>query len=192
MNSKKTLVFTFMLVALVQLLVPAKMIWDREDVLATGTEYKFKTAPIDPNDPFRGKYIILSYKADTWSVLNEKDWREGETIYVSFTKDNAGFAKIKSISRKKPSSSNDFCKGKVDFVTADGSNQIIVNFPFDRFYMEESKAYEAELAYGRSQLDTSKVTYASVNIKQGDAVLKDVLIDGVSLRELVKANQKAE
>lgn len=54
MTNKKTLLSVFILVAIVQLYVPAKMILDREDILDTGKEYKFKTEPIDPNDPFRG------------------------------------------------------------------------------------------------------------------------------------------
>ena len=56
--------------------------------------------------------------------------------------------------------------------------------------MEESKAYEAEQIYIENQIDSSKKTYALVSIKNGDAVLKDVLIDGVSIREVVKENRK--
>ena len=63
MNKKILLISAFVLVVLVQLYVPAKMIWGREEVLNTGTEYKFRTAPIDPNDVFRGKYINLNYEA---------------------------------------------------------------------------------------------------------------------------------
>ncbi|HMB62545.1 MAG TPA: hypothetical protein VKN36_05700, partial [Eudoraea sp.] len=64
------------------------------------------------------------------------------------------------------------------------------DYPFDRFYMEESKANEAELTYRQSQRDTSKITYALVRIKNGEAVLKDVMIDGISIRELVKTKEE--
>jgi hypothetical protein len=56
--------------------------------------------------------------------------------------------------------------------------------------MEESKAEEAELIHRKSQQDKSQVTYALVSIKDGDAVLKDVLINGTSISEIVKRNQK--
>lgn len=56
--------------------------------------------------------------------------------------------------------------------------------------MEETKAYEAEQAYIQSQQDTTKITYALVKIKNGNAVLKDVIIDGTSIKEIVKANRK--
>ena len=179
-----------MLLALVQLYVPAKMIWDREEVLSTGTEYKFKTAPIDPNDPFRGKYITLRYDENTVEVKNEKDWTSGEVVYISLMADEKGFAKIIAVSKEKPDKNQDFLKATVRFVTRNGLNKLTVDYPFDRYYMEESKAYEAELAYAQSQRDTSKTTYALVSIKNGNAVLKDVLIDGASIRELVKARQE--
>ncbi|MBD3630845.1 GDYXXLXY domain-containing protein [Cyclobacterium sp.] len=59
MANKKIVLPVFVLIALLQLYLPAKMILDREDILHKGKEYKFKTQPIDPNDPFRGKFIAL-------------------------------------------------------------------------------------------------------------------------------------
>jgi uncharacterized membrane-anchored protein len=186
MISKKILLSVFILVALAQLFVPAKMILDREDILETGTEYKFKTEPIDPNDPFRGKYINLNYKEDAIEIQNEMEWLRGETIYVFLTTDNQGFAKIQSVSKDNPNNEQAYLKTKVDYVTSNGSNKLTLYLPFDRYYMEESKAYDAELAYRESQVDTNQVAYALVIIKEGEAVLKDVFIDGVSIREIVK------
>jgi hypothetical protein len=56
--------------------------------------------------------------------------------------------------------------------------------------MEESKAYDAELAYRESVIDTTQIAYGLVAVKDGDAVLKDVMIDGVSIGEIVKAGRK--
>ncbi|PWL40329.1 hypothetical protein DKG77_05780 [Flagellimonas aquimarina] len=190
MKNKKILFPLFVLVALAQLYVPTKMIWDKEDVLDNGVEYKFKTAPIDPSDPFRGKYIVLNYDNNTVKIPHEHDWVRGETIYVSITEDIDGFAKIKSISKEKRGQNEDFVKAEVGFITSFETTELTVNYPFDRFYMEESKAYDAELTYRASQSDTTKTTYALVNVKNGDAVLKDVLIDGIPIRELVKAQQE--
>ncbi|MBT8196020.1 MAG: GDYXXLXY domain-containing protein [Bacteroidia bacterium] len=183
--TKKILLPAFVLVALAQLYVPAKMILDREDIMDTGTEYKFKTEPIDPTDPFRGKYITLRYEDDIIKIQNEEDWVRGETIYVFFTTDDEGFAKIDSVSTEHSTDNRDFLKTKVRNITSNSSNKLTIDFPFNRYYMEESKAYDAELAYRDSQIDTNQTAYALVNIKDGEAVLKDVLIDGVSIREIV-------
>lgn len=189
MRNKKIILAAFILVVIVQLGVPVKMIWDREDVLNTGTAYRFRTAPVDPNDPFRGKYINLSYADNSIVVSKEQEWLPGELIFVSIHKDTNGFAKIKTVSKTKPTNNQDFIKANVSFITENDPRTLTINYRFDRYYMEESKAYDAELTYIRSQQDTSKVTYALVSIKNGDAVLKDVLIDGTSIRKLVMANQ---
>lgn len=191
MISKKIILPLFILVALTQLYVPSKMIFDREEILETGTDYKFSTAPIDPSDPFRGKYIILSYKDNVVAVKDEKSWIAGETVYVSLETDEDGFAKITSVSKEKPSENQNFLKAKVSTVSSDGTNKLTIYYPFDRYYMEESKAYDAELVYTKSLQDTTKRTYALVRIKNGDAVLKDVLIDEISIREIVKERQQS-
>ena len=185
MNNKKFILAAFILVALAQLYVPAKMILDREKVLANGIDFKFKTAPIDPNDPFRGKYVRLQYEDNVIEIKNEEDWRGGEDIYVILAKDDNGFATIESVSKKKPSNEFSFVKAKVSYISDDGSQQLTVDYPFDRFYMEESKAYEAEQVYREFLPDTNQVAYALVKIKDGEAVLKDVLIDDVSIRDVV-------
>ncbi|MBD3630847.1 hypothetical protein [Cyclobacterium sp.] len=51
--------------------------------------------------------------------------------------------------------------------------------------MEESKANDAELAYLESQVDSTQAAYAVVRIKEGEAVLKEELINGVTIREIV-------
>jgi uncharacterized membrane-anchored protein len=192
MRSKKILLVALILVALAQLFVPAKMIWNREVVLATGTAFKFKVALIDPHDPFRGKYITLSYKENTFSATQEEDWIPGESVFVALTTDDSGFAKIKSVLKTQPSENLDFVRARLSFLTDNTSNKLIIDYPFDRYYMEESKAHEAELVFRRQQKDDGRTAVALVNVKNGDAVLKDILIDGQSIKEVVKANKKRD
>ena len=192
MNNKKILFTVFIVVAIVQLAVPAKMIWDQERVLELGKEFKFETAPVDPTDPFRGKYIVLQYKENRVAIDSETDWKEGERVYVHLIKDQNGFAKIEAVSKEKPTGTEDFVKAKVEFIDNIRFTTMNIAYPFDRFYMEESKAYDAEQEYIKSQIDSTKITYALVNIRDGEAVLKDVLIDGVSIAEIVNKNRLEE
>ena len=190
MHRKKIIFAAFILLALVQLYVPAKMILDRETVLRTGTEYKFRTAPVDPADPFRGKYIALNYRDNSFVTSKAEDWKMGETIYASITTDTAGYAIIKSISKQKPTANGDFIKAKVWNVSNVKPFKIMIDYPFDRFYMEESKAYDAERVYRETEQINEHKTYVLVNVLHGEAVLRDVLIDGKSIAEIVKANKK--
>ncbi len=190
MNSKNILLTAFILVAIIQLAIPGKMIWDKEKTLGTGKEFKFETAPIDPTDPFRGKYIILDYKASRINIDSANTWTEGDNIYIILINDSKGFAKVDYVSSEKPENNPNFFKAKVQLVSGLDFKTLTVAFPFDRFYMEESKAYDAEQEYIKSQIDSTKITYAVVSIKNGEAVLKDVMIDGVSIEDIVRKNQE--
>lgn len=181
----------FILVALCQLFVPAKMIFNRETVLSEGTPYKFKTRPIDPSDPFRGKYIILNYDANNYKT-KDSSWLREQEVFVYIDVDSLGFVKIDTISKKVLSKRNrDYVKAEVGSYQ-NYSNEIIINYPFNRYYMEESKAYDAEVAVRRNRRESIlKNTYALVYIKDGEAVLKDVVIDEMSIKDYVKNMPKS-
>lgn len=190
--NKRTLIFSvFLAVALVQLYIPAKMILDKEDTLNSGKTYKFKTEPIDPSDPFRGKYITLNFEDNSVRVKSWKEWEDGETVYA-LLRDSAGYAKPKSIQKYFPSEGSDFIKVKIRYIYSNDRNEVLLEYPFDRYYMEESKAYEAEQVYRQAQTDSTQKTYALVMVKNGDAVLKDVMINEVSIKELVKQRRKKQ
>ena len=55
----------FIPIGLAQLAVPGWMIYKHESVMREGAVYKFRTAPIDPRDPFRGEYVVLDFAAET-------------------------------------------------------------------------------------------------------------------------------
>ncbi len=189
MDRRKLGFLVFACVVLFQLYIPARMIWDRENVLAVGTLYKFKTAPVDPNDPFRGKYVVLSFEQSTLAIEDESAWSPGETAYVVVITDEEGYAKVERLSRAVPGDDEDYFEARVNFVTRNGSNSIALNFPFDRFYLEESKAPDAETVYRESQSDSTQVTYALVSVSNGGFVLQDVLIDGVPIKEIVQSRR---
>ena len=192
MNYKKLLFPAFILIVIVQLYIPAKMVFGREDILKTGTEYKFRTAPMDPNDPFRGKYIELDYSASTFNIEEGEEWENDENIFILLTTDEKGFAKIKSVSRQKPEKTTEFTNGKVVRTITRKPKMLIIQYPFDRYYMEEYKAPDAEKAFRESQRNNKEEAYALVNIKNGESVLKDVLIGGISIKEIAQSQKGAD
>ncbi|MEZ4931972.1 MAG: GDYXXLXY domain-containing protein [Saprospiraceae bacterium] len=191
MDFKKITIIGFILTCLAQLFIPAKMIMDQENVLKTGTEFKFRTRPVDPNDPFRGKYITLDFMDNTFLVNSNDGWDRNENVFIEFTTDSAGFAKIKNVTRAAPDNPNYLNTNIGYFTTTEDENkmELFFDFPFDRYYMEESKAQPAEDVYREASRDTAQITYALVNIKNGGAVLKDVVIDGKSIKDLVEENE---
>lgn len=176
MNNKKIIWIAFVLLVLLQLWAPASMIYNRESVLKNGHSFKFRTAPVDPSDPFRGKYIILGFDENSIVTRDSGRWERGDDVFVQLTTDTAGFAKIKSLHKQVPAV-QDYVKATVNYIGYDSLKAVFIEWPFDRFYMEESKANAAEQAYVKSSRDSNQVTYALVKVKNGESVLENVFIN---------------
>lgn len=173
----------FIVVALAQLTIPAQMIFNQEGILKNGTAFKFKTEPIDPSDPFKGKYIYLNY--DVRSVAsNDTSWSRQEDIYVTIKNDSLGFVKAETVTREIPKTGN-YVKAKVDWYN-NREGMLFFTFPFNEFYMNETKAYDAEVAHQEAQRDSiPNNTYALVFVRNGEAVLDNVFIDDIPIADFV-------
>lgn len=64
----------FIVVCVAQLLAPVSMIYTHETTLASGKMFKFKTAPVDPADVFRGKYVALRFEDQEGHGETGVDW----------------------------------------------------------------------------------------------------------------------
>ncbi|WP_166643254.1 GDYXXLXY domain-containing protein [Gelidibacter sediminis] len=174
----------FVAVVLAQLFVPAKMIFDQEKVISKGTAYKFKTAPVDPSDPFKGKYIYLNYELNS-AASTDSTWVYGAPIYLSLATDSLGFAKLHRISKDTPNHQN-YVKAKVNWYSAH-EKTVTFSLPFDEFYMNETKAYDAEIAHVKAQRDSvANNTYALVYVLNGRGVLENVFINNIPIAEYVE------
>ncbi|WP_271783455.1 GDYXXLXY domain-containing protein [Aquimarina algiphila] len=181
---KTTYIFIgFIALALVQVFAPLKMIYDNEDILTSGTVYKFKTRPIDPTDPFRGKYVTLQFQINSFAT-SDSTYVKGDKIRVYIENDEDGFAKIYQISKEPLDIKNDYVKAQVTYVYQD---RVTFELPFNRFYMEETKAYDAEKAYAKANRDgVIDNVYALVYIKNGQSVLDNLIIDNMPIQEYVE------
>ena len=182
MKNKKITLLIFIMVVIAQFYVPLQMILDQEDIIITGTEFKFQTAPIDPYDPFRGKYITLFFKEREITVQNKIKWHNGETVFATLTTDKNGFAKVSSISKIKPSNSEPFIASKISVGYI--SSILMIDFPFNRYYMNEDIAQKAEKIYQEFAIKKKNETYALVAVKNGEAVVKGVCINEISIKDL--------
>ncbi len=183
MANKKLGLILMVILFIAQLALTGNMIFQQEEIVVNGQLYKFKTAPLDPNDPFRGKYVRLYFQAQQ-VASEDTTWQRKEDAYILLDEDEEGYAIPKSISRQIPQGEQDFLRVKI---RSKAYNQDLVyfDFPFDRFYMEESKAPKAEKLYLESRVDSLQTAYAEVSIYNGEAVIQDVKINGESLKDLV-------
>lgn len=187
MKTQVIIIIAFLAMVGAQWFVPLQVIATSEGVLSTGKAYKFRTAPVDPTDVFRGKYVRLGYANSARTVYDISELSLTQnTYYVTFGEDFDGFAYPSGISKLEPKD-EPFLKVEIfadDVSRAFEKKELVLNYPFDRFYMEESKAPRAEAVYRKAARDESSISYALVKIEKGRAVLEDVLIDDVSLKVL--------
>jgi uncharacterized membrane-anchored protein len=176
----------FLALAIAQLAMPLGQIVRYEDVLRNGRPYKFRTAPIDPYDALRGKYIALSYDNTEaaprrWDQINDHG-----VAYVSLRRDENGFAQFGYLTAKPPT--GDYLRVEYNYFIRD---KLHFGLPFDKFYMEENKALQAEQAYWRygNQRGTNR-TYVLVRVKGGRGAIEDLYVEDQPIREFLKARPK--
>ena len=189
-NMKKAALLLLFATFLLQWIVPAKMIWEQERLYETGITYKIRTVPVDPNDPFRGKYITLRYDISNYTISDVSHLEPiqvNKQIYVQLEEEGEGFAKISHLSDSPPNSKN-YLIARIQrfFRETDNTYHFRLSYPFETYFMEESKALKAEQLYRDALRNSDKKTYGVVNISRGKAVLKDVQVDGISIKDLVE------
>lgn len=180
-------ILIFVVVVLAQLFVPAKMIFDQENVIKSGRAFKFKTEPVDPSDPFKGKYIYLNYE-QTAVRSADSAWQSQEKVYLEIIRDSLGFAMANDASREL-GSSGDYVMATVNWYDYE-EKLLHFTLPFNEFYMNEYKAYDAEIAHRDAQQDSlPNNTYALVYILNGKAVLDNVFINDLPIAKYVEKKQ---
>lgn len=185
MKVKALLPILFFLLVLLQLYVPASVVFNQERVLFSGTTYKMQLAPIDPNDPFRGKYIILSFRENLARLPKQGSYESGSSVYVVMKPGAHDLLNIETISNEfQHVKSPGVCiKATIrSIIEADGYKEAQLDYPFTRFYVEESKASKIEERYLKAAADTNILSYALISVYNDEVALKDVIINGESLR----------
>jgi len=174
----------FILLCLAQLYLPLKMVADQEAVVSKGKPFRFKVAPLDPNDPFRGKYITLRYEADSIKVENVNEWMRNPKVYVLLKTDSHGYAAISNISARRPDDQADYVEAAVSVLNLQDKSTLRIEYPFGRFYMEESKAVKAESMFLETLRSPQSSAYALVYVRKGEAMIDDVVINGKSVKDI--------
>jgi len=174
-------ILIFVLVALAQLSVPAMLAWGRIQTLAHGRVWKFKTAPVDPEDAVRGRYIQLRLMAEDFT--QPEKFVAIDRVYAVLKETPDGFAEIDHISTAPISGDNVI---QVDPGGTWGDRQHIV-IPFSRFWATEKSAPEAEKAYRENSRRGKENAYVTVRVRNGDAALEQLYIDNQPLADYLRA-----
>ena len=183
MKSKQLVVKFFVVIAIIQLAVPLYMVWRWEDILQNGQRYSWVTAPVDPYDAFRGRYVDLRFKEASAPLVGNAILNYGQTAYAIIGEDQKGYAFISGISELRPEG-NSYVKINVSYV----QDQIVhFELPFKRYYMQEELAPEAESAYRKN---AGKEATVSVRIKNGYGVIEQLYIGNQTIDEYLRSEER--
>ncbi|MCH4895647.1 hypothetical protein E0494_02905 [Marinilabiliaceae bacterium JC040] len=180
MNKKKLLLIVFIFTIIIQISIPMKLILHRKKIIDEGTVFKFEFVL------YRGYYVYdpkaIRLHFNNKFKINER-WRYNEIGYVCIKKNKDGYAKIFSLSKSKPSETKNYVRILIS--KYDSKKHIAyVSFPFNKFYMNASSLLKVRKVCENMNIKNRKM-YALVSIKNGEGVLKDIIIDGKSAIDLI-------
>lgn len=178
--SRTLILVLFAMMCLAQLVAPASMIYQREATLAHGETFKFRTAPVDPYDAFRGRYVALGYEQGTVSGdWSDDGFRRGRVVYATLERDAEGFAQVTAVSRNRPDAPH-YLKARIRWASRD---QLTLDLPFDRYYMGEFDAPAAEREFLWRQGRQERRAYAVTRVRRGFGVIEELMVEDQPIRE---------
>ncbi len=150
--------------------------WIRAEwTLRHGKQYRCKVTGFDPPDFLRGRYI--RFRMADFSVFlpkisgkNQPAWNNGSVAFVPLSVGKDGLAAYGKAQFQKPVLGDYLVLRKRGYSWPP---------PFDRFYISERRANAAERA-----LREFNVGIVTFRVWKGFAVLEDLSINGVSVREI--------
>lgn len=177
---KKNVIVILLAVSAIQLATPAYMLAGRERTLREGEVFRFQTAPVDPYDAFRGRYVALSVGTSTvpWDGGEHRRHRRDEA-YVTLGVGPDGYATPLRASRTRP---DEGAYVRANVWGGVGATNVQVRLPIDRYYLPEDEAPAAERAYREHSRATNRQAEVVVRVRKGDLVVEDLLVEGKPIR----------
>ena len=166
------------------LALPASQISRYERVLQEGKAFRFRTAPVDPYDAFRGRYVQLRFDNLTAVAPAGMTAPHEDDLYARVVEDADGFARFEELSKKPPEGTPDYVKVELGWYSDYPTNRrVTVQVPFDQFFMNEKLAPMAEQAYRNLNRRGTTNVWAVVRVLNGKGVIENLMFDGLPAAE---------
>lgn len=165
-------------VALVQTVALASMVYGRVALLRDGREIVAEVIPVDPRDLFRGDYVILGYAFGRNQVPVPEGTNQGDKVYVTVKEAAPEQWEVVSTTADyvQPSDpSNVVLKGIVDYVyQAQGEPpKAQIRYGIENYFVPEGAGKELEAKVRDKKISAVLAVGAS-----GDVAIKALVVDG--------------
>ena len=184
--------------------VPLASIRMHEEVIERGTQIRLAVTAPAPYDPLRGRYLRLR-PVEIEVALDPAiaSLKSGRKVWAQLEKGFDGLHHPRKITEQKPDH-GDYVPlttlgaphakiGPSGVVQPDANaSKVRVEWPFDRFFVNEKIAPEADV-WLRENSREKKTVVAELRVLNGESVLTNLEFDGLSFREVLKKSvQKIE
>jgi uncharacterized membrane-anchored protein len=171
------------LVALVQTVALASMVYGRVALLRDGREIVAEVIPVDPRDLFRGDYVILGYAFGRSQVPVPEGINQGDTIYVTLREAAPEQWEVVSASESYAQPADPahvVLKGTVDDVyhPQGESPKVSVSYGIESYFVPEGTGRELEAKVRDKKISAVLAVGAS-----GDVAIKALVVDGQRVHE---------
>lgn len=192
LKNNKLLLALFLLTVAAGIWYPVLKIIRFEFPLSPPAVFRFSATLYDPYDPFRGRYVALQGKSQTLVSDEPIDYYAGS--YAVLENDEKGLAKVVGLTRKpepgKPAIRTSYVSRYSGAPGKDAepkkTHNYVVSFPFNRFYMNEKLAPEAERAFRYAARSGMECVIVVKVYADGNYAITDLEIDGMPIREFLK------
>ena len=178
--NKSIVWIVFAVGCVLQWAAPLMQISGYEKVIAEGALFSFRCEAPDPYDMLRGRFLAVRAMPDSFDSMNDSKFEGGEPLYAMMETGADGLAIIKSLTREPPATGS-FVKVKCKYTSG---GRVPIEWPFDRFYLNEKVAPKADEWYRKNVRTPSAVT-AEVRVLNGKAVLVDLKLEGRSFKQIL-------
>jgi GDYXXLXY protein len=175
-------------VMILYLWFPFSMIVDQQQILEKGEVFRFRPRPVDPNDAFRGRYIVLRFMDQNLNFPDAQSvFKHDDKIFVSLQKDSLGYVNLSNPSFEKPEGKN-YLKTKVLYTNED---RVAVEIPENlrRYYLNEKLAPLAEEKFRELQRnsDSNEVkVYLDARVLGGEVLIDELYFEGTPVSEYLE------
>jgi uncharacterized membrane-anchored protein len=171
------------IVALVQTVALASMVYGRVALLRDGREIVAEVIPVDPRDLFRGDYVILGYAFGRNQVPVPEGISQGDKVYVTIKEATPEQWEVVSTAADyaQPSdASHVVLKGIVDYVyQAQGDPpKAQVRYGIESYFVPEGTGKELE-----QKVRDKKISAVLAVGSAGDVAIKALVVDGERIHE---------
>lgn len=166
------------LVALIQTVALASMVYGRVVLLRDGREIVAEVIPVDPRDLFRGDYVILGYAFGRGQIPVPEGTSQGDKIYVTLKEtapEQWEVVGASAVYETPADASQVVLKGVVDYVYRSPNEpaRASVRYGIESYFVPEGTGRELE-----KKVLEKKISAVLAVGSSGDVAIKALVVDG--------------